>query len=94
MTAEPPLPEGIVRAAETFGIGNEFTGVQIRKVWTRQGERLEILVPRSGERILLDAMQLEIIARQDPEKFSQLFAIALGSQDAGERDAGEGNGRQ
>ncbi|SEG88780.1 hypothetical protein SAMN04489712_12278 [Thermomonospora echinospora] len=88
MTAEPPLPEGVVRAGESFGIGNEFTGVQIRKVWTRQGERLEIFVPRHGHRILLDAMQLEIIARQDPERFSRLFAIALGSEDA----PGEGNG--
>jgi hypothetical protein len=82
MTAEPDLPEGVVRAGEPIGIGNEFTGVRIRKVWTRQGERLEILVPRHGHRILLDAMQLEIIARQDPERFTQLFAVALGSEDA------------
>ncbi|QNG55370.1 hypothetical protein H6H00_04750 [Pseudonocardia petroleophila] len=65
----------MVRVGEAFGIGNEFTGVQVRKVWTRQGERLELTVPRTERRILLDAMQLEIITAQDPEKFSELFAI-------------------
>ncbi|WP_281689158.1 hypothetical protein [Pseudonocardia thermophila] len=76
---------GIVRYGETFGIGNEFTGVQVRKVWTKQGERLELFVPRTGKRVLLDAMQLEIITAQDPEKFSELFAIQLDAHDKGER---------
>jgi hypothetical protein len=84
MSREEQLPEGVIRAGESFGIGNEFTGVRVRKVWTRQGERLEILVPKHGYHILLDAMQLEIIARQDPERFSRLFAIALGSEDQDE----------
>lgn len=82
MTPEPELPQGVVEASEGFGIGNEFTGVRVRKVWTRQGERLEIVVPKHGHSILLDAMQLEILARQDPERFSHLFAVALGSEDA------------
>ena len=70
---------GIVREGEPFGIGNEFTGVEVRKVWTRQGERLSIFVPRTGKRTLLDAMQLEIVAAQDPERFSELFERELGS---------------
>jgi hypothetical protein len=74
-------PEGVVREDEPFGIGNEFTGVEIRKVWTRQGERLSIFVPRTGKRTLLDAMQLEIVAAQDPERFSELFERELGSYD-------------
>jgi len=74
-------PEGVVREGEPFGIGNEFTGVEIRKVWTRQGERLSIFVPRTGKRTLLDAMQLEIVAAQDPERFSELFERELGSYD-------------
>jgi len=73
--------DGVVGAGEAFGIGNEFTGVQVRKVWTRQGERLELTVPRTGARILLDAMQLEIVAVQDPERFSELFATQLGAHD-------------
>lgn len=81
MTEKSTSSDGIIRAGESFGIGNEFTGVQVRKVWTRQGERLELFVPRKGSRILLDAMQLEIIAAQDPEKFSTLFAIQLGADE-------------
>jgi hypothetical protein len=76
---------GIVRASEPFGVGNEFTGVVIRKVWTRQGERLELTVPRTGRRIRLDAMQLEILTAQDPERFSELFAAELENAD------GDGN---
>jgi len=72
-------PDGVVREGEPFGIGNEFTGVEVRKVWTRQGERLSIFVPRSGRRILLDAMQLEIVAAQEPERFRKLFEQELGA---------------
>ncbi|MET9476438.1 hypothetical protein ACFYWN_24105 [Streptomyces sp. NPDC002917] len=89
MTTEPPLGDGIVRAGESFGIGNEFTGVLVRKVWTRQGERLELHVPKRNYRILLDAMQLEIIAAQEPERFSELFAVSFG---ADEPVSGEGGG--
>lgn len=81
MNQMPAPDEGIVRVGDSFGIGNEFTGVQVRKVWTRQGERLELFVPKKGTRILLDAMQLEIIAEQDPEKFSILFSIKLAADD-------------
>jgi hypothetical protein len=76
--------DGIVRVGEAFGIGNEFTGVQVRKVWTRQGERLELAVPRTGRHILLDAMQLEIITAQDPSRFTELFAVQLDANE-GER---------
>ncbi|MER5751981.1 hypothetical protein [Streptomyces sp. NPDC002088] len=81
-----PEDDGIVRRGDWIGIGNEFSGVRLRKVWTPQGERLEIEVPKRGYRILLDAMQLEIVAAQRPEKFSQLFAVQLGSDDDVERD--------
>jgi hypothetical protein len=72
--------EGITPAGDSLSIANEFTQVGVRKVLTRHGERLEITCPNNGYRILLDAMQLEAVAAQNPEKFSQLFAITLGSQ--------------
>jgi hypothetical protein len=75
--------DGIVREDEPFGIGNEFTGAQVSKVWTQQGERLRLFIPRNGNQILLDAMQLEVIAAQDPERFSELFAKTLGSDERG-----------
>ena len=84
-TGDAADDDGIVRYGEALGVGNEFTGVQVRKVWTRQGERLELLVPRSGRRVLLDAMQLEILTAQDPEKFTELFAVHLDAKDKGPR---------
>ncbi|MBY8857475.1 hypothetical protein K7711_13385 [Nocardia sp. CA2R105] len=75
------LPAGVVRADEWSGVGNEFTGARFRKVWTRNGERLEIHVPRTGAHILLDAMALEVIAGQAPEFFTRLIAEGLGSAD-------------
>lgn len=86
-TAAALTPEdeaaGIVGAGEWFGIGNEFTGVRVRKVWTRNGERLELHVPARNYRSLLDAMQLEIIAAQDPSAFTRLFQRQLGSDETG-----------
>jgi hypothetical protein len=73
--------DGIVREGEVIGIGNEFTGVEVRKVWTQQGERLQLFVPRSKDRILLDPMQLEVIAAQEPERFTELFERKLGSNE-------------
>jgi hypothetical protein len=79
MSAGNEMAEGIVEAGEWFGIGNEFTGVNARKVFTRNGERLQLQVPAKNYDVLLDAMQLEIIAAQDPEQFSWLFQRKLGS---------------
>jgi hypothetical protein len=73
------VDEGLVGAGESFGIANEFTGVVVRKVRTRNGERLELTTPKYGHRTLLDAMQLEIISTLTPEKFNELFARNLGS---------------
>lgn len=74
------LPTGVVEAQEWISVANEFTGVTVRKVLTRNGERLELHVPKTGRRVLLDAMQLEIIAAQDPERFTDLFRTQLGAQ--------------
>lgn len=76
--------DGIVKEGDQFSVANEFTGVAVRKVWTRQGERLELTVPKKGYRILLDAMQLEIVAAQEPKRFTELFQIKLGSDDEAE----------
>lgn len=74
--------KGVVETGEWIGIGNEFTGAQVRKVWTRNGERLQVFVPQKGTSILLDAMQLEIIAAQDASQFTRLFERKLGSEHA------------
>ncbi len=71
--------DGIIGEEGSFGIANEFTGVKVRKVITRNGERLELATPKFGHRVLLDAMQLEVISTLTPEKFNELFARNLGS---------------
>lgn len=68
---------------EPIGIANEFTGVVVQKVQTRNGERLEVTTPKSGYRVLLDAMQLEIVSTLKPEDFTELIARKLGSHDEG-----------
>lgn len=80
-TTDDDLPVGVVRADPWNGIGNEFAGVQFRKVWTRNGERLELFVPRTGARILLDAMGLEVLADQKPDFLTTLIAERFGSND-------------
>jgi hypothetical protein len=55
-------------------IGNEFALVRIRKVSTRNGERLEIEAPKLGHSIRLDAVALETLTWQEPELFSTLLA--------------------
>ncbi|MGA7835807.1 MAG: hypothetical protein WCA31_11430 [Acidimicrobiales bacterium] len=71
--------DGLLETGESIGVANEFTGVVVRKVLTRNGERLELTTPKFGYRVLLDAMQLEIISTLTPEKFNELFARNLGS---------------
>lgn len=73
--------DGFTPVGEPLHIANEFTAVAIRKAHTRNGERLEIVTVKTGERILLDAMQLEIITTLTPDEFTELFARDLGSQD-------------
>lgn len=78
--SDDDLPTGVIETHEWLSVANEFTGVTVRKVLTRNGERLEIRVPKSGRRVLLDAMQLEILAAQQPEKFTELFRLQLGAE--------------
>lgn len=83
---EPDPVPGVVGAEEWQGIGNEFTGVHFRKVRTKNGERLQLFVPRRGHSVVLDPMQLEIVAAQDPDFFSRLHARELGAGSADDAD--------
>lgn len=51
-------------------IANEFATVTVAKVYTRNGERLEIASPRLGYRVQLDPMELESLSWQPKETFS------------------------
>ena len=53
---------------------NEFADVRIRRICTRNGQRLEISSPRRGTTVLLDAVELDCLTWQPPETFSDLLA--------------------
>lgn len=58
---------------EPMIIANEFVDVEVRRVHTRNGVRLEIHSPRRGTTIRLDAMVLDALTWQQPEVFSQML---------------------
>jgi hypothetical protein len=67
--AERDTEDKHLRRERTTEIANEFAYVHVRKVHTRNGERLEIESPRRGRLIRLDPLELEAIACQDDESF-------------------------
>jgi hypothetical protein len=66
-------------------IANEFAEVRLRKVLTRNGERLEISAPRRGHSILLDAVVLESLTWQTKETFSAFLTGSVGPPDGAHR---------
>jgi hypothetical protein len=54
-------------------IANEFVDVEVRRVHTRNGVRLEIYSPRRGTTVRLDAMVLDALTWQQPEVFSEML---------------------
>jgi hypothetical protein len=76
------LPEDVeflaADGADGFSVMNEFGAVYVRKVFTSQGERMEITCPRLGYPIRLDALQLEAISWQDPSVISALLETPFG----------------
>jgi hypothetical protein len=61
-------------------ISNEFADIRLRKVYTRNGQRLEIEAHRRGYRILLDAIELESLTWQTAETFSGFFRASVGRE--------------
>lgn len=61
-------------------ITNEFTTIQVRKVHTRNGERLEIHSPKLGFTTHLDPLELESLTWQPPETFSRLLETPYGPE--------------
>ena len=68
----------LIRRGEPLEITNEFAQVRVCKIWTRNGERLEIEAPKLGYRIWLDPLELECISWQTPETFSRLLQTPFG----------------
>ncbi len=67
-----------VAVPEPLVVANEFAEVQVRRVSTRNGVRLEVRSPRLGRSVLLDALELEALTWQEPALFSELLAEPFG----------------
>lgn len=79
---KPSGAEGdkVIRRGEVIELTNEFAYVRVCKIWTRNGERLEIEAPKLGYRIRLDPLELESISWQTPETFSRLLQTPFGPE--------------
>ncbi|UXA08908.1 dihydrodiol dehydrogenase [Mycobacterium sp. SMC-2] len=51
--------------SEPITVANEFAEVEVRRMDTRNGSRLLISAPRTGQSISLDALELEALTRQN-----------------------------
>jgi hypothetical protein len=57
---------------EAISVANEFTEVVVRRVDTRNGSRLLIRAPRSGQWITLDALEVEALTWQNPRTLAAM----------------------
>ncbi|GAB3745137.1 hypothetical protein [Nocardiopsis nanhaiensis] len=56
----------------TLSIANEFSEITVRRVETRNGARLLIEAPRSGQWVALCPLELEALTWQSPQTFSAM----------------------
>lgn len=60
------------RDGDTLVIANEFSDMRISKVHTRNGARLLISSPKTGQWITLDALELEALTWQNDQTLSAM----------------------
>lgn len=64
-----------------FTIANEFTAVSVRKISTRNGERVEIRSLQHDHVITLDALALEALTWSDAIEVGRGLETPLGPED-------------
>jgi hypothetical protein len=74
-------PSHAVKETNGFMVVNEFAAVRVRKMRTRNGERLEISSPLWENSIKLDALALEALTWQSPETISKFLENPFGPAD-------------
>lgn len=57
---------------EPITVANEFTEVVVQRVDTRNGSRLLIRAPKSGQWISLDALEVEALTWQNPRTLAAM----------------------
>ena len=67
---------GLLQGAvgEPLRVANEFADVVVRRVDTRNGSRLLICAPKSGQWISLDALEVEALTRQNARTLAAMVA--------------------
>jgi hypothetical protein len=63
---------------EPLTVANEFTEVMVRRVDTRNGSRLLISAPKSGQWISLDALEVEALTRQNARTLAAMVGNSGG----------------
>jgi hypothetical protein len=66
------------QVGEAIEFGNEFAAVRICLVRTRNGSRLLIESPKSGQWVALCPLELEALTWQGPETFSAMIGRPFG----------------
>ena len=79
----------LIRGGDYVDIANEFAHVKVRKVWTRNGERLEIVAPRLDYHIRLDPLELESLTWQTTDTFSKFLEEPFGHRSPAESPSDE-----
>ncbi|MBP3961180.1 dihydrodiol dehydrogenase [Paenibacillus lignilyticus] len=64
-------------AEQEIRIANEFASVTVRKIRTRNGERLEIISNGLGLQVSLDPLSLESLTWQHADMYSSLLQTPL-----------------
>lgn len=70
----------------TWELANEFAVVEVRRVDTHNGVRLEIVSPRLGRGIRLDPLELETLTWQPHETFTKFLETPSGPEPEVEGD--------
>jgi hypothetical protein len=65
---------------ETIELANEYASVEVRKINTHNGVRLEIIAPRLGRGIRLCPLELETLTWQEHEVFSGFLKTPFGPE--------------
>ena len=63
---------------EPLTVANEFAEVQVRRVDTRNGSRLLVSAPRTGQWISLDALEVEALTRQNTRTLTAMVGNSYG----------------
>ena len=63
---------------EPISIGNEFSEIRVSRVETRNGSRLLIESPRSGQWVALCPLELEALTWQNTATFSAMIGNPFG----------------